>query len=36
MMMMEKKLFWHSSAHVLAEDIFRFYPKQVGTIGPAY
>jgi threonyl-tRNA synthetase len=30
-----KKAFWHSSAHVLAEAILRFYPKAKLTIGPA-
>ena len=30
-----KKAFWHSSAHVLAEAILRFYPEAKLTIGPA-
>lgn len=30
-----KKAFWHSSAHVLAQAILRFYPQAKLTIGPA-
>lgn len=30
-----KRAFWHSSAHVLAQAILRFYPKAKLTIGPA-
>lgn len=30
-----KKLFWHSSAHILAIAIKRIYPKALLTIGPA-
>ncbi len=30
-----KKAFWHSSAHVLAETILKFYPNAKLTIGPA-
>ncbi|MFL0063315.1 threonine--tRNA ligase [Tenacibaculum maritimum] len=30
-----KKVFWHSSAHVLAQTILTFYPNAKLTIGPA-
>lgn len=30
-----KRAFWHSSAHVLAQAILRFYPEAKLTIGPA-
>ena len=30
-----KHAFWHSSAHVLAQAILRFYPEAKLTIGPA-
>jgi len=30
-----KAAFWHSSAHVLAQSILRFYPNALLTIGPA-
>ncbi len=30
-----KKVFWHSSAHILAQTILYFYPKAKLTIGPA-
>lgn len=30
-----KELFWHSSAHVLAQAILRLYPNAEPTIGPA-
>ena len=30
-----KRAFWHSSAHVLAQAILRFYPDAKLTIGPA-
>ena len=30
-----KKAFWHSSAHVLAQAILKFYPSAKLTIGPA-
>ena len=30
-----KKAFWHSSAHVLAQTILKFYPNAHLTIGPA-
>ncbi|MEN9344060.1 MAG: hypothetical protein RLZZ453_847 [Chlamydiota bacterium] len=29
-----KELFWHSSAHVLAQAILRLYPEAMPTIGP--
>ncbi len=30
-----KELFWHSSAHILAQAILRLYPNALPTIGPA-
>lgn len=30
-----KEVFWHSSAHILAQAILRLYPKAIPTIGPA-
>lgn len=30
-----KELFWHSSAHILAQAILRLYPEALPTIGPA-
>jgi threonyl-tRNA synthetase len=30
-----KELFWHSSAHILAQAILRLYPQALPTIGPA-
>lgn len=29
-----KEVFWHSSAHILAQAITRLYPKAIPTIGP--
>ena len=29
-----KEVFWHTSAHVLAQAILRLYPKAIPTIGP--
>ena len=30
-----KEIFWHTSAHILAQAILRLYPDAVPTIGPA-
>ena len=30
-----KELFWHSSAHILAQAVLRLYPDALPTIGPA-
>lgn len=30
-----KELFWHSSAHILAQAVLRLYPQALPTIGPA-
>ncbi len=30
-----KELFWHSSAHILAQAVLRLWPKAQATIGPA-
>ena len=30
-----KKAFWHSSAHLMAQAVLKFYPKAKLTIGPA-
>jgi threonyl-tRNA synthetase len=30
-----KELFWHSSAHILAQAVLRLYPNALPTIGPA-
>jgi threonyl-tRNA synthetase len=30
-----KNIFWHSSAHVLAQAVLRLYPKAKATIGPS-